>query len=119
MHSYSGLVRGHGIELPDHDAWLSGEAVEESETRRHDIFTFPRGARAGQCLHTIMERLSFDADRDRISSEVAAGLRQYGFEDEWNDVVTDTVERVLATPLEGPDLKLSAIGVSVVVGAVG
>lgn len=110
MHSYSSLTRGHAAELPDHDAWLTEESAQDmDEVHRRDIFSFPRGARAGQCLHTIMENLSFDAGREAIAGAVAAGLRQYGFDAEWAAVLTDTVERVLNTPLDQSGLKLSDV----------
>ena len=54
--SFSSLSSGQREELPDHD---SVAAVPVIETPATGIFEFPRGAKAGTCLHEIFERLDF------------------------------------------------------------
>ncbi len=96
-----GAVAGEGLaERPDHDERAPRRAVGEGADRP-DIFTFPRGARAGKCLHAIFERLDFaDAGRGTLSGVVRASLAEYGYEPQWNDTLCDMIERVLETPLE-------------------
>ena len=106
--SFTALVSGHGAEPPDYDA---RQMTPAAGRRGHDIFGFPRGARAGRCLHAIFERLDFTCLR-RAGLEALAGdiLRAHGFDLNWAPVVADMVERVLATPLdEAGSLRLQSV----------
>jgi exodeoxyribonuclease V beta subunit len=106
--SFTALTVGQGAEVPDYDmvSALAREEVMPAEALT--IFNFPRGVRAGACLHTIFERLDFtQRDHQRLVSLVERKLAEYGFAAEWTPVVAAMVERVLATPLEqgGPLLQ--------------
>ncbi len=111
--SFSGLTRDRPDEGPDvgpnvgpddgpdHDAPKSPPPPGDTPEAR-TIFTFPRGARAGTCLHSVFEHLDFaDPDPERRHALVAERLGRFGFGDDWVPVVDDMVERVLATPLDG------------------
>ncbi|HLK12800.1 MAG TPA: exodeoxyribonuclease V subunit beta [Candidatus Binatia bacterium] len=68
---------------------------------RRDAFTFPRGARAGSCLHAILERIDFaDPDAGPRRAAVEAALAAHGFEPEWTPAVLELLARVVATPLD-------------------
>ncbi|HSD94395.1 MAG TPA: PD-(D/E)XK nuclease family protein, partial [Syntrophales bacterium] len=72
---------------------------------------FPRGPRAGKCLHAIFERLDFArADRHAVGEIVVAALAEYGYEPHWRDTLCDMIGRVVDTPLE-PDrgIRLSGL----------
>ena len=100
--SFSALTSGHEAELPDYDAAASQEVEIAEEVR--DIFSFPRGARAGSCLHLLFERWDFTCkERQTLELLTEKTLEEHGFEIEWTAVVADMVERVLATPLGGPE----------------
>lgn len=61
---------------------------------------FPRGARAGQCLHEIFEGLDFARSwGPETEAWLAAKLSEHAFEPSWVDVVHRMVEHVLAAPL--------------------
>lgn len=98
--SFSALARQAAPELPDHDA------LREREPRREmpddfSIFAFPRGTRAGSCLHAIFEQLDFaSADHSEMDALVAQTLREYGFANVWLPAVAGMVRDVLATPLD-------------------
>jgi len=83
-------------ELPDRDATPPDGAPAEELA---GIFAFPRGARAGNFFHDLLEHLDFTATDpavwDRLIGET---LRRYGFGSEWRDVVGETVGKVLAAP---------------------
>src|SRR5262249_28513539 len=98
MASFSALTG----DRPDHDG-VHEPAPGDDPATEHTIFTFPGGARAGTCLHAILERLDF-AERDSAHRrDVAAReLRRAGFAPEWLPVVEDMLERVLSTPLDPP-----------------
>jgi len=87
-------------ELPDHDEMALGRAVAQTADLP-DIFSFPRGPRAGRCLHAIFERLDFTAaGRDAVRDIVGASLSEYGYEPHWCDTLCDMIGRVIEAPLE-------------------
>lgn len=111
--SFSGFTSGsweRGAH-PDRDA-LGPRAPEE--TREADgperegpsapsIFSFPRGARAGSCLHAVFEDLEFaGAGPAEVRRVAAEKLALHGFGFEWRETVARMVEDVLAAPVLGP-----------------
>ncbi|MCG8428125.1 MAG: exodeoxyribonuclease V subunit beta [Chromatiales bacterium] len=98
-------------ELPDYDQLASARPVEESEQDESPtIFTFPKGALAGSCLHGIFEEIDFtQADQPQVEEVVAGKLQEYGFTETWQPVVVSMVRRVLATALDETGLTLAQI----------
>ena len=100
--SFSALSGGYAsVDLPDYDRVdREDEVLPEALTGR-SIFHFPRGARAGSCLHAVFERLDFTchtrADLERL---VEQQLSAHGLDVQWRAVVCNMVEKVLATPLD-------------------
>ncbi|MDD2391165.1 MAG: exodeoxyribonuclease V subunit beta [Desulfobacterales bacterium] len=121
--SFSALVSGMfsgrpalEIELPDRDdsPVVSGSLDSDSGriTDLTDIFSFPKGARAGLFFHDIFEHLDFAAENpDKMTDLVTCKLREYGFESIWADTVCRMVEQVLSVPLAAGrnDFVLSAV----------
>ncbi|NPV05299.1 MAG: exodeoxyribonuclease V subunit beta [Syntrophaceae bacterium] len=97
-------------ERPDHDEGSAPRAAAEVPGPA-DIFSFPRGARAGKCLHAILERLDFaDAGRESLEGIVRASLAEYGYEARWCDTLCDMVGRVVEAPLDaGRDVRLAGL----------
>ena len=62
-----------------------------------DAFAFPRGPRAGDCLHGILE-VQLDPERDP-EEEVHRALRRWRIGEEWAPVATRMVENARAAPL--------------------
>lgn len=124
--SYSALVsrRSRDAEHPDRDAFPQGgrgypiHATDSFEPSapgdaKPDIFSFPKGARAGIFFHDIFEHLDFTSnDIDYPESLVAEKLTSHGFDLSWKDIVCKTIKNVISTPLlmERNDLVLSSIG---------
>jgi exodeoxyribonuclease V beta subunit len=74
---------------------------EPSAPELRTIFTFPRGVRAGRCLHALFERLDFtQQDRCVRDSLVAQCLTDHGFDVTWGPVIAAMVERVMTAPLD-------------------
>ncbi|PLX45997.1 MAG: exodeoxyribonuclease V subunit beta [Deltaproteobacteria bacterium] len=99
VESFSSISKGahSGLkERPDRDEFTSqGGDSEEAE----GIFAFPKGARAGNLFHAILEEVSFTGGaKDRLH-EVRRNLGRFGFGAEWESVVADSIERTLAAPL--------------------
>ena len=99
--SFSALAHARSAEMPDYDGGSrDAERVEATEMR--DIHAFPRGARTGRCLHAIFEEVDFSRlNRAELQRIVARQLAAYDFPAHWVGVVSDMVENVIATPLDG------------------
>ena len=114
--SFTGLAVGHSGELPDYDmATAVVEPVDSGEAAAavpgHGIFDFPRGARAGTCLHAIFERLDFtQSDPARLEELVERMLKTHGLDaTAWTAAVSGMVRRVLETPLDASGLRLATV----------
>lgn len=76
------------------------------------IFAFPKGAKAGTCIHDILENLDFAGKTDQSADEVISGkLKAHGFDPTWTEAVAKCLDKVLAAPMlaDRPDFKLSKI----------
>jgi len=105
--SYSSMVsqRVPEEEVPDHDvSYDSYGYIPEyglERNKKTDIFSFPKGARAGIFFHDIFEHLDFAASDYGYKEELVTNkLTAYGFEPKWRDVVCDMINNVLSIPLE-------------------
>jgi len=87
--SFTALTSGHSSELRDHDAQLPRPTEEQAA---HNIFGFPRGARAGCCLHAVFEQLDFaNVQRPDLELLVQKTLRAHGFAAEWVPIIVGMV----------------------------
>ncbi len=99
--SFTGLTSGISSDQPDYDARARGFELPEIPKSTRDIFTFPRGARAGRALHAIFEELDFARyDQRSLDSLTAQSLAAHGIGVEWTEVVGGHIARVLETPLD-------------------
>lgn len=97
--------------LPDRDGvTIVAEMPYQKEPA--GILAFPRGAKAGNCLHDILEHIDFTApDGPETESIVAVKLRAHGFDAKWQEAVCRMIDSVITTPLDPAihGLTLSAI----------
>jgi exodeoxyribonuclease V beta subunit len=122
--SYSSLVSRQIIDIdqPDRDALGSlfrhledstRDWIDSREPRGHaDIFGFPRGARAGNFFHDILEHLDYtDCSLQALKEPVKRALQVHGFGSVWQDTVCETIAHVLSVSLRPaqPQLTLSSI----------
>ena len=108
--SFSSLISGRTEEpeTPDYDSLEpGGEVAEEPVRPTQGIHAFPGGMRAGTCLHLILEELDFD-DLSQLRPLVARKLADFHFEN-FDEVVCDTLEKMLRIPLWGDGFTLSQI----------
>jgi exodeoxyribonuclease V beta subunit len=109
MASYTAFIHGlhRDADAADRDmlSRTSGTDLPEKRERANDIFSFPRGARAGTLLHEVFERIGFADDGGKIRSVTEETLARYGFDAAWTETVTGMVQRVLAVDLGGFSLK--------------
>jgi exodeoxyribonuclease V beta subunit len=69
--------------------------VEEPVT----LHAFPRGARAGDLVHHVLEHLDFSADPAAIGASVRTSFERYGFDLSLEETLSRAISEVLATPL--------------------
>ena len=116
MMSFSSLVSGaHQLEEKrDYDSAADSAALgavfaasSPGEEGNRDIFSFPRGARAGTLLHEILRYLDFqDLESEETGQLVSRELSFYGFPSFWKETILDLLRKVVAAPL----LPFSAAG---------
>jgi exodeoxyribonuclease V beta subunit len=98
--SFTALVAGRVDEAPDHDAAPGGGAVEDAAAAR-SLASFPRGTRAGACLHAVLEGIDFAvADAGARRAVARRELARAGLGGDWLPVVEDMLAQVLAPPLD-------------------
>lgn len=104
IQSYSSITRSTRDEKSD---GFTGKVAEEGV----GIFAFPRGAKAGLCLHEIFELCDFrEKNREVVEQTVQSQLRRYGFDESWNNDVTAMFFDVTSAHLPGSGkLSLSEI----------
>ena len=71
------------------------------------ITAFPRGTRAGSCLHALFERIDFE--RPQAGPVAARVLQEYGYAPEWRPALERLVADVLAAPLDASGLRLADV----------
>ena len=120
LSSYSSLIsnRPHSSEMADYDDVGQGAIISDQwsvigDQDKADIFSFPRGARAGTFLHDIFEHLDFaETNPGHMKKLVEDKIRAYGFDSVWLETICNVIHRVLTVPLEPDesDFTLSRIG---------
>lgn len=98
-------------DLPDRDGGIvSAELPYQKEAT--GMFAFPRGTKAGNCLHDILEQVDFTKpESQKTESLITMKLREHGFDLKWQEAVCRMVGNVVDMPLHPAinGLKLSAI----------
>lgn len=114
--SFSGLTAtSHSFDPRDHDILLNadhGMPETEQVTSGISIFDFPKGAKAGTCLHEIFERLEFSRlTSDAISSTARLTLADHGFHERWLPCITRMVSDVTSARIiaEEPEFSLAKL----------
>jgi exodeoxyribonuclease V beta subunit len=107
VQSFSSLAAqlAEEAESADRDSLEARRAVTPAPTFSA-IHDFPRGSRAGSCLHALFERIDFQ-QRAPLGPVAAAVLEEFGYAPEWRPVLERLVADVLATPLDAAGLKLA------------
>jgi len=97
-----------GLEWPDYDA--INIALRERETEMQNdsvaatIFSFPRGAQAGNFFHKLFEKINFaDVSRADMEALVDRELAKHHYDSKWRSAVCGMLQNVLTTRLSSPD----------------
>jgi len=102
--SFSGLAANMHTETADRDGLVMPDASEPGS----GFYAFPRGARAGTCLHAILE--DWARDKGELADLVAPGLSAHGIDAEaWSAVALTQLQQVLDSDLDGKGLTLASL----------
>ena len=81
--------------LPIAEEEYPGHLLNDKETDREDMFSFPRGATAGSLLHEILERVRFDKmDAGEIKSVISEKLHKYNYDEKWEPAISRMVVEI-------------------------
>ncbi|MDR2551182.1 MAG: exodeoxyribonuclease V subunit beta [Desulfobulbus sp.] len=98
--SYSRLSAGADQpEAADRDEWDHPAAARPEDFG--SIFTFPRGPKAGTCLHALLERIDSGRPAGEQSPLIVRELEQAGIDPRWLPALAGWLDEVLVTPLPG------------------
>ena len=100
--SYSQLAlsaSADSIDRPDYDAVETRAVDEEPAQATYSRFTFQKGAKAGTFLHDLLEHQTFDQAMDAALIEKKS--QEYGFDEAWLPCLTQWMQDVLDTDLNG------------------
>ena len=102
--SFSGLAAGMHMETADRDGLVMPDASEPGS----GFYAFPRGARAGTCLHAILE--DWARGKGALADLVAPTLTAHGLDAEsWSAVALTQLQWVLDSDLNGHGLTLAGL----------
>jgi exodeoxyribonuclease V beta subunit len=109
VQSFSSLAAqlAEEAETADRDAIPVRDAVPPAPTFS-SIQNFPRGTRAGSCLHALFERIDFQG-RTPVGPMATAVLDSFGYAPDWLPVLEQLVANVLGTALNDSGLKLADV----------
>ncbi|OLQ93928.1 exodeoxyribonuclease V subunit beta [Vibrio ponticus] len=113
--SYSGLIKQGSHHSADDDLLrLDVDSSQEEDEQEmlepeRSIFTFPRGARPGTFLHSLFEEVEFTepANSEANQQAIIALMESEQLDLEWLPILQQLVDTVLATPLDGKELRLN------------
>jgi exodeoxyribonuclease V beta subunit len=106
VHSYTGVAARLNVHEP---VMVTGYADDDQNEEspgiqdQLDRYTFPRGARVGVVLHSLMEDLDFQTDDFSFLTDRT--LRRLGLDDEWQPVLEQWIQDILKAPLGQFSLK--------------
>lgn len=99
INSYTGLTRH--LDAPEAAHFANEARVPDGADDQLNVANFPRGARAGICLHAIFELLDLRADDSaRVEVVCQQQLIDHGFDEKWLPVLVKMVQQVLGTPFQ-------------------
>jgi exodeoxyribonuclease V beta subunit len=101
INSFSGLIhQSSGVKDTDQ---YTKSGVDSSTLA--DIFTFPKGAKAGTCLHECMESISFEnAGFAEVFDITREKLARYSFDPEFAEPVAVNITSILEKDISGMKL---------------
>lgn len=114
LSSFSSLVRHHHAPHSarfnlDDETDVNIEKPLPTQLSVENGFTFPRGAHAGNFLHTLLEEVDFTCLPDDIDHLILDLLVRFGIEEKWLPVVKQWLDVILESPLQHAGLSLNKL----------
>ncbi len=118
MSSFSSLIRHVHVPMSarlnqDEDATEAEEAITGASAEEQELagaFAFPRGAHAGNFLHTLLEEIDFSCLPDDLDQLITDLLTRFSIETHWLSVVKEWLTDILAAPfIHQPGLALKSL----------
>ena len=112
MSSFSSLIRHVHVPMSarlNQDEDTDDLAEKEVEQELAGAFAFPRGAHAGNFLHTLLEEIDFSCLPDDLDQLITDLLVRFSIETHWLDVVKDWLNDILQAPLLHDGLSLQKL----------
>lgn len=104
--SFSHLISQRAVdrEFPDrdvyHDLYTPTTENDLQLHKKENIFSFPKGTRAGIFFHDVFEHLDFvESCTEEKIKLISNKLKEYKFESKWQKPVCTMVDNVLSVPL--------------------
>ncbi|PLX67686.1 MAG: exodeoxyribonuclease V subunit beta [Denitrovibrio sp.] len=103
INSFSRLIHSSSAGVKDTDQFTAQEKQEE--TSRFDIFSFPKGAKAGTFLHECMENIYFENySKFSVLDTVHEKLEKYSFDQSYAPAVADNLISIIEKDVAGINL---------------
>jgi len=104
INSFSRLIHSSSAGVRDTDQFTS-KVKEDPNEKILDIFSFPKGAKAGTCLHEIMESVHFDSySKFSVLDSVQEKLTKYSFDTDFAPAVADNIISIIEKDMDGVKL---------------
>lgn len=95
--SYTGLTRH--LDAPKAEYFADESMIADNTPAPGTIAAFPRGARAGICLHSILEQVQFPVVAAKeYESSCRTTLQDMGFDASWAPLLTALIANTASTP---------------------
>jgi len=110
--SYSALTRGLVTPYQPPGAGDSDSTSESIQSMQSgvDRFSFPKGAKTGIMLHSLLEEMDFTSSREKISESLDKHLQRDGLESSLQTSLQEWTTDILNTPFrKDSELRLAAI----------
>jgi exodeoxyribonuclease V beta subunit len=112
--SFSALIANRPLGVPEDEGRDRDEGdvvpeearVPQSPVVLHEL---PAGARMGILVHSILEKVDFDAEEATVGVSAADILRRSGMEERWAEPLTRGLSQALRTPLAPEEMRLADI----------
>ena len=107
--SFTWFTAGHRSEAPDHDAMATAPSADlvapeaqfrPSTANGRTLHDFPRGARAGVCLHQLFETIDFTSPESEWSPLLAPLLTSHGIETSFQPALITLLNDTLSADLD-------------------
>ncbi len=112
MSSFSSLIRHVHVPMSARLNQDEDEATQDVVILEEELagaFAFPRGAHAGNFLHTLLEEIDFSCLPEDLDQLILDLLTRFSIETHWLEVVKVWLDDILQAPLLHDDLSLQKL----------